>query len=378
MTHGRPKTQRPQHDRLTTHLARMRAGADVDTRADVATDVAGLLNAERLGAPERQLALDILERLVHDVEAAVRAAVGEQLCQSPHLPPAWAKQLARDIAPVAVPVLRYAEVLTDADLIAVAALADPEKLHAISARRIVGEPVSAAVVEHGDASVTAALLDNPGAQMSDATLAHAFTRFPDETAVQRGLLERRLPGGVLVALAARASAEVKRELVDALGVPDALCAGLVQLSEEATLDLILALTETCAVDEALVALHHAGKLSDTFHLRALLEGHVVVFVRGLSVRTMVSVEEVERRIWRGSAFERGWIYHKGGFRKGLASAFNAAIASAAPYVDAGQCLDSAFQRQAARRIAAQYRDVPPTPLNGLLEALDRFVTSNGA
>jgi uncharacterized protein (DUF2336 family) len=378
MTEGRPKTQQSTRDRLAKQLAHMRTGADVDTRADVATDVAGLLKTERLGAPERRLALDILERLMHDVEAAVRAAVGEQLCQSPHLPPVWAKQLAIDIAPVAVPVLRYAEVLTDADLMAVAALADPEKLHAISARRAVSEPVSAAVVKHGDASIAAELLENPGARVSDATLAHAFTRFPDEMAVQRGLLGRRLPGGVLVALATQASAEVKRELVDALGVPEALCAGLVQLSEEATLDLILALTETCAVDEALVALRRAGKLSDTFLLRALVEGHVAVFVQGLSVRTMVSVDEVERRIWRGSAFERGWIYHKAGLRKGLSSAFNAAIASAAPYVDAGQCLDSAFQRQAARRIAAQYRDVPPTPLNGLLEALDRFVTSNGA
>jgi uncharacterized protein (DUF2336 family) len=120
---------------------------------------------------------DVLTQLAGEMETAVRAELSGRMAPSPTAPRRLMRKLATDgEIEVARPVLELSGVLTDADLMFVAANHGQEHLKAISRRGTVSEAVSDAVIERADDETLNVLLRNQGAELS---------RHSQETVVDR-------------------------------------------------------------------------------------------------------------------------------------------------------------------------------------------------
>ena len=74
---------------------RMQADASAETRTDAAQHLATLFSAGALDAPERQIALAILEKLAKDVERLVRQSLALNIASCPELPAALGRIVLR-------------------------------------------------------------------------------------------------------------------------------------------------------------------------------------------------------------------------------------------------------------------------------------------
>ena len=98
-------------------VARLQEDPSPVARADMATKVAGKINAYSLTKTQFQIAMDIVELMARDAAEIVRESLSANLKASPELPHAVALRLAQDVDAVALPILEYSEVLEDEDLL---------------------------------------------------------------------------------------------------------------------------------------------------------------------------------------------------------------------------------------------------------------------
>src|SRR5262245_33248088 len=112
-------------------VQRLLEGASAQIRASTAVRVAQQIDIAGLTPSERHIAEDIVRLFARDAELIVRRALAEQIKASPHLPHDVALKLARDLEEVALPVIEFASVLTDGDLIDIVRSGDPRRQSAV-------------------------------------------------------------------------------------------------------------------------------------------------------------------------------------------------------------------------------------------------------
>ncbi len=150
-------------------LARDKSGKRRQLLAETISDL--FTGKDRvLSERERSLMFDILHKMVHNAEMAIRRIIAEQLSNLPDAPRDLIKLLANDEVEVAYSLLRDSAVLENEDLIEVIQHRTREYHLAVSMRRTVPEDISDALVETGDESVITTLLKNSGAKISLATM----------------------------------------------------------------------------------------------------------------------------------------------------------------------------------------------------------------
>lgn len=163
-------------------------------------DVIGDLFSERetvLSERERALMTDILDKLVHDFEMSVRSELAKRLADEPKAPRALVNTLANDNIDVARPLLMQSQVLRDAELIAIVRNRTRQHQLAVALRHNVSEPVSDALVENGDEDVIRTLLENPSANISQATMEYLVDQSQHVDTFQEPLVRRQDLGGNL-------------------------------------------------------------------------------------------------------------------------------------------------------------------------------------
>lgn len=110
---------------------------------------------------------DILIELTNQMERAVRQELAERFSARANAPQRLVRRLAYDeVAQVASTILQSSPVLTDQDLIGVVQTRGQAHMRAIGRRASVSEPVSNAIVEHGDDETLGVLLSNQRASLS--------------------------------------------------------------------------------------------------------------------------------------------------------------------------------------------------------------------
>ncbi len=174
---GAPATRRAVAANIATpaytnrHLADDR---DDDVRAELARKIGRLMPAlsNREAEHIRALTIETLERLASDQVPRVRAVLAEEIKRLDNVPVHVIQALARDVeAVVAVPILEYSPLLSDADLIEIIAEGKVHGvLEAVARRRPLSPQVSDAVVSSLDIPAVAALLANPDAAIRERTL----------------------------------------------------------------------------------------------------------------------------------------------------------------------------------------------------------------
>jgi uncharacterized protein (DUF2336 family) len=139
---------------------------------------------------EKALMNDILKKLIQDVARPIRKALAEKLAQSHNAPHEVVSLLANDEFDIASPVLLNSDLLSDEDLVEIVRHRTLSHRLAIAMRRSVSTLVSDALVGTNSVDVIKALLENHGAQISDATMAYLVQQSESVDEFQEPLLRR--------------------------------------------------------------------------------------------------------------------------------------------------------------------------------------------
>jgi uncharacterized protein (DUF2336 family) len=174
------------------HLYELARDKSVAARRKLVGSVSDLFFDDKraLTDRERSLMAEILRQLIHDVEIEIRQALAHRLARERTAPPELIVALANDRIEVAHPILLHSDVLEDAELIEVIHHRTLEHQLAIAMRREVSEAVSEALVEQGDPGVIRALLENPQAHISQATIEYLVEQSRRVDTYQNPLLRR--------------------------------------------------------------------------------------------------------------------------------------------------------------------------------------------
>jgi uncharacterized protein (DUF2336 family) len=157
---------------------------------------------------------DVFQCLIEQIETSARALLAERLAPIAAAPPKIIRTLALDeVIEVSGPVLSKSERLDEATLIEIARTRGQAHLKAISLRRVLSEALSDVLVTRGDEDVVQSTVSNPGAQLSEGSLADLVTRAErdDDLASCIGL-RADLPRHHYLKLVAKASLTVRRKL----------------------------------------------------------------------------------------------------------------------------------------------------------------------
>jgi uncharacterized protein (DUF2336 family) len=168
-------------------VQRLLDGASAENRAATAMRVGEQIDIEGLTESERRIAEEIVRLFARDAEVKVRRALADQVKASPNLPHDVALRLARDVEEVALPVIQFAAVLDDADLIAIVRSGDAARQGAVAGRARVSEAVAGEIIEHGAEAAVARLAANDGAALSERAFERLIARFPGANAVSHAL-----------------------------------------------------------------------------------------------------------------------------------------------------------------------------------------------
>ncbi|MBC9883485.1 DUF2336 domain-containing protein, partial [Bradyrhizobium sp. INPA01-394B] len=120
---------------------------------------------------------DVFQCLIGQIETSARALLAERLAPIGAAPPQIIRTLALDdVIEVAGPVLSKSERLDETTLIEIARSKSQAHLKAISLRRVLSEALTDVLVTRGNDDVVQSTAANPGARLSEDTLADLVTR----------------------------------------------------------------------------------------------------------------------------------------------------------------------------------------------------------
>ncbi len=232
----------------------------------------------RIAPADRRAAEMAMIFLLDDPAPKVRLALAEALADSEDAPRAVVLPLAEDQPEIAGHIILCSPVLTDADLVDLAAKGSDMTRMLIAHRAFVSRPVSAALAEVGDVPDLLALLDNEGAAISRRSLARIADRLGHDAEIRALLLDR-----------ADLPSDARHALVEKIGT--ALAGfGLIQAAvgtsrveritreacDVATIGMVAEVTH--AEMPALVEhLRLSGRLTPVFLMHALCTGRVEFF-----------------------------------------------------------------------------------------------------
>lgn len=200
-------------------MARDRSIAGRETlAASISTIVCERGNAFSSG--ESALMDDILRTLIRDVERSVRQTLATHLAKSDQAPPDVIAALARDDIEVAYPLLVDSPLLDDAELKDLIESRASGHRIAIAMRKTISSIVSDALIETADVDAIVCLLNNEGAELSEAGLTSLVDNAPDVPAYHQPLAGRNdLSQSLALKLASAVSENLRAHLVQRFDLP---------------------------------------------------------------------------------------------------------------------------------------------------------------
>jgi uncharacterized protein (DUF2336 family) len=231
-----------------------------------------------LSPRERELIFDILARLVHDMEMALRRVVSEHLAALPDVPRNLAKVLAYDAIEVAFPILSQTPVLLDEDLVEVIQQRSMEHQLAITVRPAISEGISDALVQAGNEGVIRSLLMNPNAKISSATINYLVEESRRVTSYQEPLLSRHdLEPQLAKRMFTWVSAALRQFILDNYDLDRAYLDEALEKSVMEELKSVKRYGSGSAARKLAAELKKQGKVTPDLLISALQEGEIRLF-----------------------------------------------------------------------------------------------------
>ncbi|MBY5396504.1 DUF2336 domain-containing protein [Rhizobium leguminosarum] len=275
-----------------------------------------------MSADERAAAEMAMTFLLDDPSPRVRLALAEAIAWSPDAPRNLILSLAEDQPEVACHAVTCSPLLSDADLVDLAARGNGATRMLIAARAHVTRPVSAALAEVGDEEELLCLLENDGAVISSLSLKRIAERLGDCCDIRNLLLDRSdLPADARQLL----TQHVSNALV---GLPLAQAAiglqRLQRISREATEAAIVSIAGDIAAREIPDLVQHLrlnGRLTPSFLMHALCAGKVDFFAGAIVDLTACSERRVRSILATGRMHAVRALYESAGLPRDISVIF---------------------------------------------------------
>jgi uncharacterized protein (DUF2336 family) len=159
-------------------------------RAKAASVLARAYARARIAVEDRHAAEMAMIFLLDDPAPKVRLALAEALAECGDAPRAVILPLAEDQPEIAAHIILCSSLLTDADLVDLAARGSEVTRMLVAHRSYVSRPVCAALAEIGEVPDVLALLENEGAVLSRRSLARIAERLGHDADIRALLLDR--------------------------------------------------------------------------------------------------------------------------------------------------------------------------------------------
>ena len=279
------------------------------------------LQSEMTG-DERAAAEMAMTFLLDDPSPRVRLALAEAIAWSPDAPRSLILSLDEDQPEVACHAVTCSPLLSDADLVDLAARGNGATRMLIAARAEVTRPVSAALAEVGDEEELLCLLENDGAVISGQSLKRIAERLGDGCDIRNLLLDRSdLPADARQLL----TQHVSNALV---GLPLAQAAiglqRLQRISREATEAAIVSIAGDIAPREIPDLVEHLrlnGRLTPSFLMHALCAGKVDFFAGAIVDLTGCGERRVRSILATGRMHAVRALYESAGLPRDISVIF---------------------------------------------------------
>ena len=162
------------------------------SREEIYLAVASLYRIQGAGLNqrERDLMREILRRLTHDVEMAIRIALAERLSEDTTAPHDLILLLVDDRIEVARPLILNSPLLTESDALRLIAESGPSHQEAVAARPHIGEPVTEALSRSEHETVLVTLVRNLTARISSSAYESLVQKSRTLTGLQEPLVRR--------------------------------------------------------------------------------------------------------------------------------------------------------------------------------------------
>lgn len=317
------------------------ADAGAQSRIGVTERVADHYSAEGYYDPmESVIAEQIFRLLVRDTEVQVRTMMADRLKASKTIPHDIVMVMAKDVEDaVALPILKYSEVLSEADLIALVNASPATARHvAVSERREVPGALAGALLSKKTPEVAQALLNNHGAELDEQALCGLLERYGKQRGIMDVLARRSsLPLAVaerVVTLVSSAVAEGLRRKYRISGEELELEAQ--KAREQSTLELLRGHATRHEVEKLVEQLALFERLTPTLIFTALCQGHILFFEMSLARLGGIPLENVQKLLSDRGGLGFRAVYNKSGLPSGMFNVLKQLLGVAHQLMDAGE------------------------------------------
>lgn len=269
-----------------------------EKRRELLRNVTNLFFQEPESYSESEIDLfgDVMGTIASELETEIRQDIAQRMCSLPNPPKRLIKDLANDEIDVAEPVLRESPALDDETLIAIAQGKSQDHIMAMTKRDSVSELVSASIVENGDDTVVASLLENEGATIDRPTMEQVVERAATSKVLHKPVVQRKnIDPDLLNEMFFHVSRELKEQIMERNENLDPdLVDSIVDQSRQ-RFETAGSEAETVSPAERFIR-EAAGKreLTESFLVNLLRNRKLAEFLYGFSVLTELDVKTAKR------------------------------------------------------------------------------------
>lgn len=273
--------------------------------------------AEELAAAEMAMTF-----LLDDPSPKVRLALAEAISWSPEAPRTVILSLASDQPEIACHPITCSPLLSDADLVDLAANGSSVTRMLIAARAVISRAVAAALAEIGEEESVLCLLENEGATIAPYSLRRIAERLGQQCEIRNALLDRAdLPADARHLLTQHVSVALL-DLPLARATIDHV--RLLRISREANEAAVVSIAGEIAPREISNLVEHlraSGHLTPSFLMHALCSGKVEFFAGAMVNLTGCDERRVRSILATGRMHAVRALYESSGLSRDISIVF---------------------------------------------------------
>lgn len=263
------------------NLIKLAHDSSKDGRADLFDGITDLIETQhqQISSVEIQLMMDILGKIISDIELVLRQKLALRLADREDVPAELILLLANDEIEVANPILVQNTLLTDKELVSIIQRKSRQHQLSIAARKMLSSDVSRELVKTDDDGVIIALLTNQAAKIDNATIEEIVEKSRTREVLQSPLVHRQdLPKHIAARMYTWVSMALKQELMDihsfsAEELDQTIAQSVKELKQEDAVNLNQMNNEQTLIDK----LKKADKLHISFLMKSLRQGNIRLF-----------------------------------------------------------------------------------------------------
>jgi uncharacterized protein (DUF2336 family) len=311
---------------IVRHFLHWMNAAPAAERGDASAALARAYLYSDMSADDRAAAEGALIMLLDDPSPVVQGELARALAFSDEAPPAVILGLAGDQPEIASWVLEHSPLLLDTDLVELIAAGAATAQLAIAKRTSLPCAASAALAEVGSAEACLVLLENPQSEIVMLSFQRIAERFGHLGAIREAMLLREdLPAAVRQALVANLSETLARFVSGRAWLEHDRAQRIArEACEKATVTLAADSPER-ELAPLVRHLRESGQLTAGLVLRALLSGHVEMFLAALAELCALPIRRVSSVVYDEESSGFRALFEKAGFPHASYPAFRAAL-----------------------------------------------------